>query len=204
MTTTAPRHRPGRHARGRTGRRHRRDRSSTSSSRRTPCPRSTTRSSSTSSSTARRITVTAEVAQQIGEGRVRCICMQQTDGLVRGAAGAQPRPGHHGARSATPSSATSSTCSASRSTPTTSSGVDDYWEIHRSAPGLRPARAAGPDVRDRHQGHRPARALRAGWQDRPLRRCRRGQDRHHPGDDPPGRPAARRCVGVRRRRRAHP
>jgi len=31
------------------------------------------------------ITVTAEVAQQIGEGRVRCICMQPTDGLVRGA-----------------------------------------------------------------------------------------------------------------------
>src|SRR5579872_4818634 len=30
-------------------------------------------------------TVTAEVAQQIGDGRVRCICMQQTDGLVRGA-----------------------------------------------------------------------------------------------------------------------
>src|ERR1700683_3829151 len=30
-------------------------------------------------------TVAAEVAQQIGDGRVRCICMQQTDGLVRGA-----------------------------------------------------------------------------------------------------------------------
>jgi F-type H+/Na+-transporting ATPase subunit beta len=33
----------------------------------------------------RTMTVTAEVAQQIGEGRVRCICMQPTDGLVRGA-----------------------------------------------------------------------------------------------------------------------
>jgi len=32
-----------------------------------------------------KITVTGEVAQQIGEGRVRCICMQPTDGLVRGA-----------------------------------------------------------------------------------------------------------------------
>src|SRR5487761_1748367 len=32
-----------------------------------------------------RVTVTAEVAQQIGEGRVRCVCMQPTDGLVRGA-----------------------------------------------------------------------------------------------------------------------
>ncbi len=31
------------------------------------------------------ITVTAEVAQQIGDGRVRCVCMKPTDGLVRGA-----------------------------------------------------------------------------------------------------------------------
>ena len=32
-----------------------------------------------------KITVTGEVAQQIGEGRVRCVCMQPTDGLLRGA-----------------------------------------------------------------------------------------------------------------------
>ncbi len=32
-----------------------------------------------------KVTVSAEVAQQIGEGRVRCVCMQPTDGLVRGA-----------------------------------------------------------------------------------------------------------------------
>jgi F-type H+-transporting ATPase subunit beta len=31
-----------------------------------------------------RITVTAEVAQQIGGGRVRCICFKPTDGLARG------------------------------------------------------------------------------------------------------------------------
>jgi len=31
------------------------------------------------------ITVTSEVAQQIGDGRVRCICLRATDGLVRGA-----------------------------------------------------------------------------------------------------------------------
>jgi len=31
-----------------------------------------------------KLTVTAEVAQQIGEGRVRCICLKPTDGLVRG------------------------------------------------------------------------------------------------------------------------
>jgi F-type H+-transporting ATPase subunit beta len=32
-----------------------------------------------------KVTVVAEVAQQIGEGRVRCICLKATDGLVRGA-----------------------------------------------------------------------------------------------------------------------
>ena len=32
----------------------------------------------------KKITVTAEVAQQIGEGRVRCVCMKATDGLQRG------------------------------------------------------------------------------------------------------------------------
>ncbi len=30
------------------------------------------------------MTIAAEVAQQIGEGRVRCVCLQQTDGLRRG------------------------------------------------------------------------------------------------------------------------
>ena len=29
--------------------------------------------------------IVAEVAQQIGDGRVRCICLRATDGLTRGA-----------------------------------------------------------------------------------------------------------------------
>ncbi|HUY63249.1 MAG TPA: F0F1 ATP synthase subunit beta [Acidimicrobiales bacterium] len=33
-----------------------------------------------------KVTVTAEVAQQIGEGRVRCVCLKPTDGLHRGTA----------------------------------------------------------------------------------------------------------------------
>ena len=33
----------------------------------------------------RAVMITAEVAQQIGEGRVRCICLKPTDGLERGA-----------------------------------------------------------------------------------------------------------------------
>ena len=45
----------------------------------------------------------------------------------------------------------------------------------------------GHDVRDRHQGHRPAHPVPAGRQDRPVRRRRRGQDRAHHRDDQPGR-----------------
>ena len=59
------------------------------------------------------------------------------------------------------------------------------------------------DVRDRHQGHRPARAVPAGRQDRAVRRRRRRQDRHHHGAHPQHRHETRRCVGVRRRRRTH-
>ena len=71
-------------------------------------------------------------------------------------------------------------------------------------PAVRRAGAQVRDARDRHQGDRPARALRAGRQDRDVRRRRRRQDRHHPGDDPPPGAAARRRVGLRRRGRAHP
>jgi hypothetical protein len=100
-------------------------------------------------------------------------------------------------------SATSTTCSASRWTSTARSRRHLLADPPRPA-GVRRARAAGRDVRDRHQGHRPGRALRPGRQDRHVRRRRRRQDRRHPGDDQPRRPAARWRVGVRRRRRAHP
>ena len=132
-------------------------------------------------------TVTAEVAQQIGEGRVRCICMQPTDGLVRGAP-VRNLGGASRSRWATPSSATSSTCSASRSTPTPSARSDDHWEIHRTAPAFDQLEPRAQMFETGHQGHRPPRAVRPGWQDRPVRRGRRGQDRPHPGDDQPGGP----------------
>ena len=59
------------------------------------------------------------------------------------------------------------------------------------------------DVRDRHQGDRPDRAVPARRQDRFVRRRGRGQDRHHHGIDQQHRHEARRRVGVRRRGRAH-
>ena len=70
-------------------------------------------------------------------------------------------------------------------------------EVHRPVGARR-------DVRDRHQGHRPARAVPPRRQDRPVRRRRRRQDRHDPGAHQQRRQEARRLLGVRRRRRAHP
>ncbi len=67
-------------------------------------------------------------------------------------------------------------------------------------PGARAAVHRAADVRDRHQGHRPAGAVPPRRQDRPVRRRRRRQDRHHPGADPQRRHEARRRVGVRRSR----
>ena len=52
------------------------------------------------------------------------------------------------------------------------------------------------DLRDRDQGHRPDRPLRARRQDRPLRRRRRRQDGADPGADPQHRPRARRRLGL--------
>ena len=72
----------------------------------------------------------------------------------------------------------------------------------RSA-GVRRAVGEDRDLRDGHQGHRPDRAVRPRRQDRPLRRRRRRQDGADPGADPQHREAARRRVGLHRRRRAH-
>jgi F-type H+-transporting ATPase subunit beta len=79
--------------------------------------------------------VTAEVAQQIGDGRVRCICMQQTDGLVRGA------PVRNLGRGITVpvGNAVLGHVFNVLGKPLDTDrveGVDDYWEIHRSAPAF--------------------------------------------------------------------
>ena len=74
-------------------------------------------------------------------------------------------------------------------------GDQDAVRSTGPAPALRPAVDQGRDVRDRHQGRRPARALRQGRQDRPVRRRRRRQDRAHPGADQQHRQAARRHLG---------
>ena len=169
-------------------------------------PRSTTRSRSRCrpATAARAAKLIAEVQQHLGDDRVRAVAMDATDGLARGS--------------------TAYDTGASISVPVGEKTLGRIFNVlgerDRQEAGRRarrraaladPPRAAGlrrPDARRprssrRHQGHRPARPVRQGRQDRPLRRRRRGQDGAHPGADQQHRHAARRPLGVRRRRRAH-
>jgi F-type H+-transporting ATPase subunit beta len=79
--------------------------------------------------------VTAEVAQQIGDGRVRCICMQQTDGLVRGA---PVRNLGRGITVPVGNAVLGHVFNVLGQPLDTDKveGVDDYWEIHRPAPAF--------------------------------------------------------------------
>ena len=144
-----------------------------------------------------------EVAQHLGENTVRTIAMDSTEGLMRGQpvadTGSQIRVpvgpmtlGPHPER--------------------------DRRADRRAGPGQRRTDRTDPrgstavrrpvdrreHPRHRHQGHRSARALRKGRQDRPVRRRRRGQDRAHPGTDQQHRQGPWRHFSVRRRGRAYP
>ena len=157
----------------------------------------------TSTSRAEDDVLVCEVQQHLGDDRVRAVAMDTTDGLARGAEVHRHRRPDHRSGRREPRSGGSSTCSASRSTSASRASADtERWPIHRPRSDGRGADADDGDLRDRHQGDRPARALRQGRQGRPVRRRRRRQDRDHPGADPQPRPGARRPVGLLRRRRA--
>jgi F-type H+-transporting ATPase subunit beta len=81
----------------------------------------------------RKVTVSGEVAQQIGEGRVRCVCMQPTDGLVRGA---PVRNTGRGISVPVGNAVLGHVFNVlGRPLDTDDIGpVDDHWEIHRAAP----------------------------------------------------------------------
>ena len=83
----------------------------------------------------KQLTVTGEVAQQIGEGRVRCVCMQPTDGLVRGAV---VRNTGRGITVPVGNAVLGHVFNVlGRPLDTDDIGpVDDYWEIHRDAPSF--------------------------------------------------------------------
>jgi F-type H+-transporting ATPase subunit beta len=80
-------------------------------------------------------TVTAEVAQQIGDGRVRCICLKPTDGLVRGA---PVRNLGHGLQVPVGDAVLGHVFNVlGLPLDTDSIGTpEDHWEIHRDAPAF--------------------------------------------------------------------
>ncbi|NNN21194.1 MAG: F0F1 ATP synthase subunit beta, partial [Acidimicrobiales bacterium] len=79
--------------------------------------------------------ITAEVAQQIGEGRVRAVCLKPTDGLRRGT------PVKNTGRGITVPVGSGvlghvfNVIGESLDTPNVE-GIEDWWEIHREAPAF--------------------------------------------------------------------
>ena len=146
--------------------------------------------------------IVAEVAQQIGDGRVRCICLKATDGLTRGA---EVRNLGRGLQVPVGDAVLGHVFNVlGQPLDTDSIGeAEDYWQIHRPAPAfdtLEPRAVmfeTGIKVIDLLEPY-------VQGEDRPVRRGRRGQDRAHPGDDQPGGHQPRRCVGLRRGGGAHP
>ncbi len=81
----------------------------------------------------RTVTVVGEVAQQIGEGRVRCVCMKPTDGLVRGTVVRQTGRGIAVPVGEAVLGHVFNVVGDALDTDDIGS-VEDRWEIHRNAP----------------------------------------------------------------------
>ena len=144
-----------------------------------------------------------EVAQHLGENTVRCIAMDISEGLVRG----QEVVDTGGPISVPVGPGTLGRIMNVIGEPVDEAGpieMEGRRAIHQPTPEYVEQSTEAQILDHRHQGRRPARALRQGRQDRPVRRRRRRQDRAHPGADQQRRQDARRLFGVRRRRRAHP
>ncbi len=140
-------------------------------------------------------TLWCEVAQHLGGGQVRAVSLGSTDGLQRGqeildTGSAVTVP--VGTRNARPG-----VQSGRRTDRRPRSGRRQGPARHSpDAPGHGRPVHEDRDLRNRHQGHRPALPPGARRQDRPLRRRRRRQDRHHPGTDRPPRPLPLRLLAA--------
>jgi hypothetical protein len=107
------------------------------------------------------VDLTLEVQQQLGDGVVRTIAMGSSEGLKRGMA-----VSNTGEPIMVPVGEKTQGRYRCRDLPADPQGGAD---LRRAGGGNRASR-------DRHQGGRLDHADRQGWQDRPLRRCRRWQN----------------------------
>ncbi len=149
------------------------------------------------------LNLTGEVQQHLGGGRVRCVALGNTDGMVRGMDCLD---------TGSPVKVPVGKCTLGRVFNLT--GERDRRPRADRGRGLLahpPRRPAGdrpfdPDrnLRDRHQGDRPLDAVRPRRQGGPVRRGRTGQDRDPDRTDRPDRLGPRRLLRLRRRRRADP
>ena len=143
-----------------------------------------------------------EVAQHLGENTVRTIAMDISEGLVRG---------QEVRDTGQPIAVPVGDETLGRIMNVIGEPVDEAGPIVTAREARHPPGRAGlcrpgdrgADPGHRHQGRRPARALCARRQDRPVRRRRRRQDGADPGADQQRRQGAWRLFGLRRRRRAH-
>ena len=148
------------------------------------------------------INIVAEVAQHLGEGRVRTVAMTATEGVVRGMKARRSRRTDR--RAGGPRNAGARDERARRARGWPRPGPDG--EALSDSPAGAVARGSihrARNVRNGHQGRGPVRTVPEGRQDRPLRRRGRRQDGSDSGADPQRRDEAWRRVGVRRRGRAH-
>ena len=83
------------------------------------------------------VVVTGEVAQQIGDSRVRVVALKPTDGLTRGTAGAQHRPRHQRAgRRRHPRQGVQRHRRAAERPASVLDEVTERWDIHREPPAF--------------------------------------------------------------------
>ena len=131
----------------------------------------------------RPINIVAEVAQHLGEGRVRTVAMTATEGVVRGMKAVDlggpicgsGRPRDAGARDER----------ARRARGWPGAGPDGKALSDSSAGAFSRRSVHQPrNVRNGHQGRGPVRAVPEGRKDRPVRRRGRGQDGFDSGIDP--------------------
>ena len=149
-----------------------------------------------------KITVTAEVAQQIGEGRCRGVPQAHR----RSAARHPVRNLGHGIQVPVGDGTLGhvwNVIGEPLDIPESEvTNIDDRWDIHRDAP---PFDQLEPKALMFETGIKVIDLLEPYVQGGKIGLFGGGrrQDGAHPGDDQPGRHAARWCVGVRRRGRAH-
>ncbi len=80
------------------------------------------------------VTIIAEVAQQIGEGRVRCVCLKPTDGLRRGTVVRNTGKGISVPVGSGVLGHVFNVTGKPLDIDTIDAGIEDTWQIHRDAP----------------------------------------------------------------------